>query len=119
MSVHHLLRHSRNIPENSQLKEIPFQPMTDFCLTKNQSDYSMVLNYEVSKNEHITNEDKNKQIHSQIKIHNKHLKNITRIDKYKKTEQYFYDGAQNRTQVHFGEPSNKHTQIQQRSNKGN
>ena len=40
-----------------------------------------------------TNEDKNKQIHSQIKIHNEHLKNITKIDKYKKTEQHFYDGA--------------------------
>ena len=41
-------------------------------------------NYKVSKNEHTTNEDKNKQTHSQIMIHNKHLKNITRIDKYKK-----------------------------------
>ena len=28
--------------------------------------------------------DENKQIHSQIKIHNKHLKSITRIGKYKK-----------------------------------
>ena len=41
-------------------------------------------NYKVSKNEHATNEDKKKQAHSQIMIHNKHLKNITRIDKYKK-----------------------------------
>ena len=43
--------------------------------------------------------------------------NITKINKYTKTEQHFYDGAQNRTQLHFGEPSNKHTQIQQRINK--
>ena len=62
------------------------------------------------------NEDKNKQVHSQIKIHHEHLKNInkiekykkmnrtehktgmniTKIDKYKKAEQHFYDGAQNR-----------------------
>ena len=74
-------------------------------------------NYKVSKNEHTTNQDKNKQILSQIKIHNGHLKNITKINKYKKTEQHFCDGAQNRTQLQSGEPSNKHTQIQQRSNK--
>ena len=59
---------------------------------------------------------KNKQIHWQIKIHNEHLKNITKIDKNKKTEQLSYDGAQNRTQLHFGEPGNKHTQIKR--NKG-
>ena len=41
-------------------------------------------NYKVSKNKHITDEDKNKQIHLQIKIHNEHLKNITKIEKYKK-----------------------------------
>ena len=33
-------------------------------------------NYKVAKNKHKTDEDKNKQIHSQIKIHNEHLKNI-------------------------------------------
>ena len=49
-------------------------------------------NYKVSKNEHTINEDKNKQIHSQNKIHKEHLKNITKIDEYKKSEQYFYDG---------------------------
>ena len=38
----------------------------------------------VSKNEYTTSEDKNKQIHSQIKVHNEHLKNIIEIDKYKK-----------------------------------
>ena len=43
--------------------------------------------------------------------------NITEIDKYKKTEQFFYDGIHNRIQLHFGEPNNKHIQIQQRSNK--
>ena len=50
-------------------------------------------NYEVSKNENTTNKDKNKEIHSQIKIHNEQLKNITKIDKYKKTEQHFYEGT--------------------------
>ena len=37
--------------------------------------------------------------------------NITKNNKYKKTGQQFYDGTQNRTQIHFGEPGNKHTQI--------
>ena len=44
-------------------------------------------NYKVSKNKHTTedkNDDKNKQIHSQIKIHNEHLKNINKMEKYKK-----------------------------------
>ena len=38
-------------------------------------------NYKVSKNEQTTNEEENKQIQLQIKIHNEHLKNITKIDK--------------------------------------
>ena len=40
-------------------------------------------NCKVSKNKHTTNEDKNNQIHSQMKIHNEHLKNINKIEKYK------------------------------------
>ena len=43
--------------------------------------------------------------------------NITEIDKYKKTEQHFYDGTRNRIQRYFGELNNKHIQIQQKSNK--
>ena len=74
-------------------------------------------NYKVSKNEHTINENKNKQINLQIEIHNEYLKNITKIDKYKKTEPRFYEGGQNKTQLHFDEPSNKYTQIRQRSNK--
>ena len=35
-----------------------------------------ILNYKVTKNKHTIDEDKNNQIHSQIKIHNEHLKNI-------------------------------------------
>ena len=41
-------------------------------------------NHKVPKNKHTTDEDMNKQIHSQIKIHNEHLKNINKIEKYKK-----------------------------------
>ena len=69
----------------------------------NQNDMVAIKHYyKVSKNEHTTIEDKNKQIHSQIKIHNEHLKNITKIDKYKKqTEQHFYNRTQNITQLHF------------------
>ena len=39
------------------------------------------LKYKVSKNKQTNDEDKNKQVYSQIKIH---LKNITKIEKYKK-----------------------------------
>ena len=70
--------------------------------TKQNDMLAINSNYKVSKNEHTSNEDKNKQMHLQIKIHNEHLKNITKIDKYKKTEQYLYNGAQNRIQIHFG-----------------
>ena len=42
------------------------------------------LKHKVSKNKHTTDEDKNNQIHLQIKIHNEHLMNITRIGKYRK-----------------------------------
>ena len=48
-----------------------------------QSDMAANNNtYKVSKNEqHLFDEDKNEQVHLQIKIH---LKNITNIEKYKK-----------------------------------
>ena len=35
-------------------------------------------------NRYTTRENKNKQVQSQIKIHDEHLKNITKIGKYKK-----------------------------------
>ena len=35
------------------------------------------------------------------------------------SEQHFYDRTHNRAQLHFCDPSNKHTQIQQSSNKRN
>ena len=41
-------------------------------------------NYKVSKNKCTTDEDKNKQMHPQIKIHNEDLKDIIKIEKYKK-----------------------------------
>ena len=52
--------------------------------TKQNDMVTNTSNYKVSKNKHTTDEDKNKQIHSQIKIHNEHLKNINKIEKYKK-----------------------------------
>ena len=46
----------------------------------NQNDMVAIKHYyKVSKNEHATIEDKNKQIHSQIKIHNEHLKNLLKL----------------------------------------
>ena len=41
-------------------------------------------NYKVSNNKHKIDEDKNQQIGSQIKIHNEQLKNINKMEKYKK-----------------------------------
>ena len=34
--------------------------------------------------QHFYNEDKNKQVHSQIKIHYEKMKNINKTEKYKK-----------------------------------
>ena len=42
------------------------------------------LNYELSKNKHTTDEDKNNEIQLQFKIHQEHLKNVNKIKKYKK-----------------------------------
>ena len=39
--------------------------------------------YKVSRNKHTTDEDNNKQIHLQIKIHNEHLNNINKIENTK------------------------------------
>ena len=44
---------------------------------------------------------------------------LLKLTNTKKPEQHFYDETQNRAQLYFSEPSNKHTQIQQRSNKRN
>ena len=52
--------------------------------TKQNGEDAINNNHQVSNNELPTIEDKNKQIHSQIKIHNEHLNNITKIEKYKK-----------------------------------
>ena len=71
------------------------------------------LKYKASKNKHTTDKDKNNQIHSHIKMHLNSINKIgkykklnmsedkvymhsTKIDKKKRTEQQFYDGAQNR-----------------------
>ena len=49
--------------------------------TKQNDMVAINNNYKVSKNKHTTDEDKNKQTHSQIKIHNEHLTNIIKIGK--------------------------------------
>ena len=55
------------------------------------------MNYKISNNKHTTDKDKNNQIHSQINIHNKHLKNITKIEKYKKLNMTEYKTYMNIT----------------------
>ena len=56
-------------------------------------------NYKVAKNKDATDEDKNKQIHSQIKIHNEHLKNINKIEKYKKSNMTGHKADMNITKI--------------------
>ena len=60
---------------------------------------------------------KNKKLKNISMTKHKTDMNITEFEKCKKTEQYFYSGTQNRIHIHFGEPNNKHTKIQQRNNK--
>ena len=80
LSVHHLLRDSVN--ENkflcTQLLTFILNDATMETLQPTKQNDMIANNnkYKVSKNKHTTDEDKNKQIHSQIKIHNEHLKNI-------------------------------------------
>ena len=121
--------------ENCQWKEIHFYPSTDLYFNQEPitlqaeiqlkhdatieklqptSLHDMVAinnNYKASKNTVKTNEDKKtKQILLQIRLHNRHLKVNTKIEKYKKeTEQHFYDETQSRTQLYFKEPSSKHS----------
>ena len=56
-------------------------------------------NYKVLKNKHTIDENKNKQIHSQIKIYNKHLKNINKIEKFKKLNMTEHKTAMNITKI--------------------
>ena len=56
-------------------------------------------NYRVSKNKHTTDEDKYNQIHSKIKIHNEHLKNINEIEKYKKLNMTEHKTDMNNTKI--------------------
>ena len=44
-------------------------------------DYFLPNKYKKKTEQHFYNEDKNKQVHQQFKIHNEHLKNITKINK--------------------------------------
>ena len=75
--------------KNCRWKEISFYRITDREATNiTKINKYKKLTYKVSKNKHATDEDKNNQIHSQIKIHSKYLKNINKIEKYKKTVVY-------------------------------
>ena len=56
-------------------------------------------NYKVLKNKHATDEDKNKQIHSQMKIRNEHMKNINKIEKYKKLNMTEHKADMNITKI--------------------
>ena len=57
-------------------------------MTKHKTDMNITKIKKHNKKtvQQFHNEDKNKQVHLQIKIHSEHLKNITKIGKYKKTE---------------------------------
>ena len=72
-----------------------------------QSDMAANNNtYKVSKNEqHLFDEDKNEQVHLQIKIH---LKNITKIEKYKKLK---YKVSKNKHTTDEDKNNQIHSQI--------
>ena len=53
---------------------------------KTNMDITKINKYYKKTEQYFYNEDKSKQVPSQIKIHNEHLKNITKNGKYKKTE---------------------------------
>ena len=55
-----------------------------FILTEKQWTLLKLTNTIEKTKQHFYNEDKNKQVNSQIRIHREHLKNITKIEKYKK-----------------------------------
>ena len=65
-------------------------------------------NYKVSKNKCTTDEDKNKQIHPQIKIHNEDLKDITKIEKYKKLNMMERETHMNITEIDKYEKIEQH-----------
>ena len=58
-----------------------------------------------------------KKLNSSSTTKHKTDMNITKINKYKKLNSTSTTEQKNRTQLHFGEPSNKHTQIQPRNPK--
>ena len=64
-------------------KEILFYPTNT---KKNNKKNLNKRNIKQKNEQHLSKEVKNKQIHSQIKIHSEHLKNINKIEKYKNTE---------------------------------
>ena len=69
------------------------------------------LNYKVSKNKHTIDEDKNNQIHSQTKIHNEYLKNINRIEKWKKLNMTEHKTDMNITKIGKQTHTHTHTHI--------
>ena len=77
---------------------------------KNDSNLETFATNNITKIEKSKKKKKKTMNKNSLTEHKKDI-NITKNSKYKKTGQQFYDGTQNRTQIHFGEPGNKHTQI--------
>ena len=78
---------------------------------KNDSNLETFATNNITKIEKNPKKTKKKTLNNTSLTEHKTDINITKNNKYKKTGQQFYDGTQNRTQIHFGEPGNKHTQI--------
>ena len=78
---------------------------------KNDSNLETFATNNITKIEKNPKKTKKKTLNNTSLTEHKTDINITKNNKYKKTGQRFYDGTQNRTQIHFGEPGNKHTQI--------
>ena len=77
---------------------------------KNDSNLETFATNNITKIEK-SKKKKKKTLNNTSLTEHKTDKNINKNSKYKKTGQQFYDGTKNRTQIHFGEPGNKHTQI--------
>ena len=77
------------------MKKIAFYPTSDLYFNLEPMNITKIDKYNKNTELRFCNEDKNKQVQSQIKIHHEHLKNITKIEKYRKIDEYQKTELQN------------------------
>ena len=94
--------------ENCQWKGTSFYPITDLYFNWEPTNITKINKYNKKTEQYFYNEDKYKQVHSQIKVHNEHLKNITKIGKYKKLN---YKVSKNKHTTNEDKNNQIHSQI--------